>query len=675
MTLRLVILRILETFFRRRWLYLLPVLIMIVVGLAALLAAKPSYISRGVLYVQKGSLLATLTSIRQDTLTFITPAQATADEMSDLLQTDAFVRAIIGQTNLEVEMDGGPRAVKKTMQKVRKAVWVEEQGDNQVAVMAAFEDPEVAYQLAAATVESYLHWRINADRAESVSAQAFFADLIQQYQLELDMARREIENFLEAYPEPLRGVRPTAERLQLARLEAALDTITLRHAGALEKEENARLATAQAESDVRQSLVVIDAPRLPEEPERSLKQTAVELLIFLGAGIVLSGIALAGGTLLDRSFRFPLDVRHHLELPVLTLVPGPAAVRSPAPLRHEINLPVLALVPAILRDQKLLPVISRLRHVCAASEKGFILAAENVTDPALKLLLRQYAQERARFGRELATEGARLGLRHNLTWAPLAAIHRGWVNIKAAMTIDENRKGLVVLRECRRGEAAAQRNYRRALKRNLPPNIQRLAQRHYGRLQRVHEELGQLSGRAEVRRLPHLFNSVEEAELVVRTLQDAGFDQAEIDLAPLTAGMTDTDLAVPRSQVLVESAAAGALVGAVIGLVSGAAIGGLMVAAPGATNLVPAAVATTVASISLAGALIIGLFGAVLGGLIGLGVSQADRYVQADQSNGRVLLTVQTDDARSDDVYRILGQRNGRTHSISQPAAIALEQE
>ena len=61
---RLVILRILESYFRHRFLYLIPIVIMAGVGALAFLTADSSYISLGVIYVRKESLLTSLTNLQ-----------------------------------------------------------------------------------------------------------------------------------------------------------------------------------------------------------------------------------------------------------------------------------------------------------------------------------------------------------------------------------------------------------------------------------------------------------------------------------------------------------------------------------------------------------------------------------------------------------------------------------
>lgn len=319
---RLVVLRILESYFRHRWLYLLPIVFMSILGAVFVLLTKPTYTAKGVLYVETQSYLASLTDVRDSGASWwTTPAQAVNEEISELLQTDAFVRAIIQRTSLEERMDEGSSTVEIIIEETRENVWPTPLGNNQLQVNAVHEDPEVAYQIVTAVIEGYLQWRVNADLAESEVAQEFFTTLIETYSADLSAAREAMRSYLAAHPVPLRGDRPGDEVLEISRLQAEIDLAASRYATALNKEEETRLAMAQIESDARQTYFLIDAPTIPEKPDTSLKSMAVSGGIFMVIGIFLSGALIVGAAILDRSFRFPIDVWHRLDLPLLTMVP------------------------------------------------------------------------------------------------------------------------------------------------------------------------------------------------------------------------------------------------------------------------------------------------------------------------------------------------------------------
>jgi len=320
--LRLVIFRLFESYFRHRWLYLLPIVIMVGIGGYYLATAKPSYSARGILYVQNESYLASLTEVRETSGGWwISPSQATTNEIYDLIQTDAFVRAVIQQTDLEANMSQSRSSVDRLFSDTRQAFRFSPLGDNQVNITVSHENPRVTYQLVNAVIDVYLNWLNNAQRGEGIAAQDFFFDLIIDYEADLELASQAMKEYLEANPLPVRGDRPEIEQIEVNRLQSAIDLASVRYANALDKEENIRLSLAQIESDVLQSYQFIDAPRLPENPNVSIKQLAMNMGAFVVLGIILFIVAVIGGALLDRSFRFESDVTHLLDLPVLTIVP------------------------------------------------------------------------------------------------------------------------------------------------------------------------------------------------------------------------------------------------------------------------------------------------------------------------------------------------------------------
>jgi hypothetical protein len=197
--------------------------------------------------------------------------------------------------------------------------------------------PKHAQQLAAATIDAYTIWKLNGDQQESAVAQSFFRDVLPGYQDNLQKARDALKTYLEEHPVPLRGERPAQELLEIAQFQSIVDVATRRVENALEKEESARLAQAQAERSVRQDYLLIDAPTLPINPETSLRQRLIGPAIFVVVGFILTIVCIIGGALLDRSFRFPLDVHTSLGLQVLALVPDISRIVQPPVVNEPIT--------------------------------------------------------------------------------------------------------------------------------------------------------------------------------------------------------------------------------------------------------------------------------------------------------------------------------------------------
>lgn len=274
---RLVLLRLLESYFRHRWLYLLPIPAMVAAMAAYLMLVPAPFIAEGTLYVQQETLLSSLTSVRANGLGFryVTPSEETVGELYQLTNSDGFMRAVIQQTDLEARMNEGPDVIEETLRQVRDSIWFNSLGTNLVAVNAKFTMPRVAAQLVDSIIETYTRWKTNISRDESVAAKRFFQDLVVTYHADLDAERRILTNYLVTHPEPLRGERPPEEAAEIAQLTAAVTLAEERLRDAENKEEDAQLALAQTESNIRQSYFVVDAPQIPLEPKRSKKEMAL----------------------------------------------------------------------------------------------------------------------------------------------------------------------------------------------------------------------------------------------------------------------------------------------------------------------------------------------------------------------------------------------------------------
>ncbi|MEF3273682.1 MAG: lipopolysaccharide biosynthesis protein [Chloroflexus sp.] len=345
---RLIILRLLESFFRRPWLSLAPFGLALVVGASYILLLPPEYLSSGKIYVEKDSLLASLTASNSEVSWWVTPAQATTNELYELLATNAFVRTAIQQTKLEPLMAGGPEVVWETFTFFREEVSINPLGDKLVEIRATTDDPELSYQLVVATMDTYLKWKLNTDFQESVAAQKFFENLIAPYQADVDKARQALIDFLSANPEPVRGERPPGEQFQLDQLRAALARAEERLSAAQENEESARLALVKNESLIRQTYQIIDQPEIPQKAEFSLTGFVKNMIIFVAIGLFLSASLIGGGALLDRSLRLPIDVQQSLNLPLLAMVPlSQPTLPSAAPAMTAVEVEQPTLQPQV----------------------------------------------------------------------------------------------------------------------------------------------------------------------------------------------------------------------------------------------------------------------------------------------------------------------------------------
>lgn len=277
-------------------------------------------------------------------------------------------------------------------------------------------------------------------------------------------------------------------------------------------------------------------------------------------------------------------------------------------------------------------IVSTLDELVAlnqASELGFETAAEHARQPALKVLLRTFARQRARFAEELRAEILTWGgvphPRRNL----LAALHRGWIDLKAGLTVGRANETRVVLLESLRGEQHARQHYRTAMQRLLPVAVLDRLEQQVASIEEVCTQLEQLAECGDEQLVLQLFPDDQSARRVATAL------------APIPTQVTSVQEGAAytcqcQRQRVLECASAGALSGAVLGGLLGIVLGlGLLF-----VGEVGGALDVMAAAIALAGGFGC-LFGAITGVIIGQGVTGEDAYVYAESTRrGGVVLAV-----------------------------------
>lgn len=102
------------------------------------------------------------------------------------------------------------------------------------------------------------------------------------------------------------------------------------------------------------------------------------------------------------------------------------------------------------------------------SSKGYATACENVDSPELKQVFRACSNQRMEFANSLQNEVRKLGGEPSHESSTLGAIHRGWIDVKSALSSD---KGASVLEACETGEKTAVKEYDDLMEKNLPSNV------------------------------------------------------------------------------------------------------------------------------------------------------------------------------------------------------------
>jgi uncharacterized protein (TIGR02284 family) len=137
-------------------------------------------------------------------------------------------------------------------------------------------------------------------------------------------------------------------------------------------------------------------------------------------------------------------------------------------------------------NDNVISTLNNLIETCKDAQEGFRQAAEGVKNSELKTLFHAYSTQRAQFAGELQNEVRRLGGDPEKSSSTLGALHRGWINIKSAVTGEDEG---AVISECGRGEDSAVRNYEDALKGELPNDLRTLVERQFAEVKAAHDRI------------------------------------------------------------------------------------------------------------------------------------------------------------------------------------------
>ena len=121
-------------------------------------------------------------------------------------------------------------------------------------------------------------------------------------------------------------------------------------------------------------------------------------------------------------------------------------------------------------------VLNDLIETCKDGVNGFRTAAAAVQSPEAKALFNSRVPIIEHAAEELQAQVVRLGGDPERTGSVAATLHRGWIDLKSAVT---GRDDAAIITECERGEQVAVKNYEDALKKDLPADIRALVERQY----------------------------------------------------------------------------------------------------------------------------------------------------------------------------------------------------
>lgn len=143
-----------------------------------------------------------------------------------------------------------------------------------------------------------------------------------------------------------------------------------------------------------------------------------------------------------------------------------------------------------------LSILNDLIEMLKDAEKGFSVAAEKVTPDGLKTLLGEFSLQRGKFAGELQALAHHFGEDQPPPSGTVGgAVHRGWLDLKAALTGGSES---AILAECERGEDAGLAMYNKAFEEEeLSPEIEPTLRKQYVDIEEAYFQLRRLRELAE----------------------------------------------------------------------------------------------------------------------------------------------------------------------------------
>lgn len=142
-----------------------------------------------------------------------------------------------------------------------------------------------------------------------------------------------------------------------------------------------------------------------------------------------------------------------------------------------------------MTNENTISTLNNLIETCKDGQNGFKEAAEGVERADLKTLFYECAQQRSQFSGELQSLVRELGGEPSDSGSVSGSIHQGWINLKSAITGQDEK---AILNECERGEDSALNAYKNALEEELPANVRSVVQEQASTVKATHDKIKSL---------------------------------------------------------------------------------------------------------------------------------------------------------------------------------------
>lgn len=331
--------RYVETFFRHRLLFAIPIALILLVSAAVVVTQPAEYTATARLWVDRPALGP------DDSNPYVAPSAQQAGSLLELTRTRYFTVRVArrgplaaalasnriqksGLSWLTTKLTGGDTAGRyptadevdaTASDVVSRSVAVTAVGPQIVEIDFAYGDPQIASGTAQAIVDQFLEETLTSKKARSQVVAEFYSGQLKGAQDALAAADAAVNQYLAQHPEMRSPTAvPDARLTQLQRTDLqARDVVT----GFQQKVDSAKLDVAALSAPGASGMRLMDPADVPAHAGLNKKLLVEALGAGLGFGLIVLVMGLLVLTLADTTLRRPEDVEHVLGLRLAGSIP------------------------------------------------------------------------------------------------------------------------------------------------------------------------------------------------------------------------------------------------------------------------------------------------------------------------------------------------------------------
>lgn len=319
--------RLTDNLFRRLGWFLLPIVVLTLVGFAQASKTQEFYQSSGTLSSSTNPGIPDQQISGVNAQLWETPASTTSRVINELLRTNNFLEGVAK----DAKLDDAVKAGLLDLGVLRGNIWAAPSGDSILSVNAQWGDPQTAYNLVVATIGQYRNYLADTAASDSTEAETFWSGQLDLLQSDRDSAQAALVSHLETLPTLAEGEEYSyEEQATTDRLQTRVDSLDARIETAQNNLDEARLTQAQDSTEVDNSLRVVDQPVVPGAPVSTLMHRVTLVGSFMLLGAVIAAAALIVTTVLDQTVASTADLLGVGGIGLVATVPQVRIAGAPA---------------------------------------------------------------------------------------------------------------------------------------------------------------------------------------------------------------------------------------------------------------------------------------------------------------------------------------------------------